>query len=266
MLNLSERLPAHVFCTLINVRNRLRGKKHRLFVTEQDGIYRVSDGKNQLFICRRNRHNRSKRGVVAGTEELAGHYHLDLLNLGPGDFLIDCGANVGELGAWAREHGIRYEAFEPEALEARCVDLNAFGGAAQTRRHALWNEDTTLKFFRKPGTADGSLIEFNEYEEVLEIPAKRLDRLDIDMASSRRVVLKIEAEGAEPEVLEGAAGVLAHVDYVTIDCGFERGKERADTFAATNTFLVDHGFRLMKPNFKRMIMLYCNINRVARVK
>ncbi|KRD29134.1 hypothetical protein ASE36_10665 [Rhizobium sp. Root274] len=98
------------------------------------------------------------------------------------------------------------------------------------------------------------------------MPAKRLDHLDIDVSGSRRVVLKIEAEGAEPEVLEGATGILANVDYVTIDCGFERGKERADTFAATNTFLADQGFRMMKPNFKRMIMLYCNMDRVSQVK
>jgi FkbM family methyltransferase len=265
MVKISDKVPANLFCKMINIRNKIRGKKHQLSVTPEAGIYRVSDGSSELFICRRNRHNRSKRGVTAGIEELARHYHLDLLNLGAGDLLIDCGANIGELGAWALRHGLSYEAFEPERLEATCVDLNAFGGVSRTRRHALWNEDTTLKFFRKPGTADGSLIEFNEYDDVLEIPAKRLDNLGIDLKSGRRVVLKIEAEGAEPEVLEGASGILSHIDYVTIDCGFERGKERADTFAATNTYLVDHGFRMVKPNFTRMIMLYRNTTRTPQL-
>lgn len=264
MEKLQDLLPPEMFCQLINIRNRLRGKKHRLSATLQTGIYRVSDAKDELYICRRNRHNRSKRGVVAGVEELAREYHLDLLGLQPDDMLIDCGSNVGELGAWARVHGLRYEAFEPEALEATCTDLNAFNGAPRTRRLALWNADAVLKFFRKPNTADGSLIEINDYDGVVEIPAKRLDQIDLEIPTGHKVVLKIEAEGAEPEVLEGASGILSHIDYVTIDCGYERGKEGAHTFAETNRFLVDHGFRVTKANFKRMIMLYENVRRTEK--
>lgn len=263
MRKLQDLLPPELFCRLINLRNKLRGKKHRLSVCAQDSIYRVSDGSHELFICRRNRHNRSKRGIVAGVEQLAKEYHLDLLSLQPGDMLIDCGANIGELGFWARIQGLRYQAFEPEALEATCVDLNAFDGAPKTHRHALWNANAVLKFFRKPSTADGSLIEINNYDDVLEIPARRLDQLDMQFPAGRTVVLKIEAEGAEPEVLEGASGILSQIDYVTIDCGYERGKQGADTFAETNTLLVNNGFRVSKANFKRMIMLYVNVGRTG---
>lgn len=56
--------------------------------------------------------------------------------------------------------------------------------------------------------------------------------------------MKIEAEGAEPEILEGGVNALAMTDFVTVDCGFERGKEEASTLAPVANFLLRHGFEL----------------------
>ena len=75
------------------------------------------------------------------------------------------------------------------------------------------------------------------------------------------VILKIEAEGAEPEVLEGAADTLASIDWVTIDCGHERGVSKAHTFVETNVLMQDLGFRLHRAQFKRITALYRNTRR-----
>ena len=48
-----------------------------------------------------------------------------------------------------------------------------------------------------------------------------LDSLSIDTPIK---VFKVEAEGYEPEVLEGAIETLKLVEYVTVDFGAERGK------------------------------------------
>lgn len=247
------------YCALINLRNRLRGKLQVLRFTGESGIYEVTDGKDSLKICRRSRHNRSKRGVLAGVRKLAADYGMDRLDGLRGGILVDCGANVGELGLWARDRGMRYVAFEPEEPEARCCDLNNFSGEPRTRREALWNTDTTLEFHTQPETADGSLIAGVGALAVRRVPARRLDSvLTLADLGAGPAVLKVEAEGAEPEVLQGAAGLLPAFDYVAVDCGPERGPERKDTFVETNTLLSDAGFRPVAANFRRMAIVYRN--------
>ncbi|WP_284759102.1 FkbM family methyltransferase [Agrobacterium sp. fls2-241-TYG-188a] len=262
MRDITDTFQPNIYCALINARNWARGKKHRISPSGEQNIYRVTDGQNELFICRRKRHNRSKNGVLAGVEALAKQYSLEHIPLSPGDWFIDCGANIGELGVWAKNRDLHYIAFEPEPLEARCVNLNAFGGENRVNRLALWSEDTLLDFFSKPGTADSSAIEINDFDAVRKVQAKRLDAILTDLPANNKVVLKIEAEGAEPEVLAGSENMLSKIAYIAIDCGFERGKESAHTFTETNNFLVDRGFRVEIAKFPRMTMVYKNVQNV----
>jgi FkbM family methyltransferase len=255
---IADRVPPAAFCAIINIRNALRGKKHRIAPSPEAGIYRVTDGKAVLHICRRSRHNRSKRGIFAGIDALAAQYHLPVVVPRPGDVLVDCGANIGELGVWAKRHGMTYIPFEPETLEARCCDLNVFSGKTETNAFALWHEDTELKFFSKARSADSSLFEVNDYDDVKVVKARRLDASVGDIDPSRRIILKIEAEGAEPEVLAGASGLLKRASFVTVDCGYERGKDQTHTFVEANAALVAVGFEVIAADLRRMTFLYQN--------
>lgn len=65
--------------------------------------------------------------------------------------------------------------------------------------------------------------------------------------SDRRIrFLKVEAEGAELEVLEGAGDMLRSIDWIAADLGFERGLEQRATAPEVIPFLLDNGFRLHK--------------------
>ncbi len=194
-------------------------------------------------------------------EKLAHEYHLDKVPLGPEGLLIDCGANIGELGVWARAKGLDYVAFEPEPLEARCVDLNVFAGHQNTIRKALWNRTTTLEFFSKPETADSSVFDPGGTDTRFAIDAVRLDDAMELTDRTGPVVLKVEAEGAEPEILEGASGLLPSVDFVTLDCGPERGRDHTHTLVEANTLLVQAGFQLAQFGIRRMTALYRNTAR-----
>lgn len=252
-----------LYCALMNARNRLRGKRHSIRPAEE-GVYAVEDGTERLFICRRSRHNRSRRGVMAGVDFVARQYGLDRISAVRGGAFVDCGANVGEFGLWARSRGMRYFAFEPEETEARCCDLNNYGGERKTFRTALWNATATLEFHMKPDTADSSLISWGGDSLVKKVQAERLDAVlsATDLAGGPNV-LKVEAEGAEPEVLAGASGVLRHFDYVAVDCGPERGPERRHTFVETSSLLIEAGFRPMSADFDRVTVLYRNVARAS---
>jgi FkbM family methyltransferase len=246
------------YCRFVNLRNAVRSKKHRIspVAAEDPAIHLAADGKAEIYICRRGRHNRYKRGVMAGIDRLAADYSLDQIGHLRDGVFIDCGANVGELGFWARTRGFRYIPFEPEALEARCIDLNHFGGKTVCIRKALWKETATLEFFNRADSADSSLLTGAGPETSSTIEAITLDAAMEAETFNGPVIFKLEAEGAEPEVLEGAARTLRRIDWVAVDCGFERGPERAHTFVETNTFLQDNGFRLAAARFTRVKALY----------
>ena len=258
---LRAKTPLALYCRVVNARNCVSGRAHRIAPFEGNSILKAWDGADELFLCRRRRHRLYKRGIRARIERLVQDYHLDHVPAGPGGLLIDCGANVGELGLWARTKGMDYVAFEPEALEARCIDLNVYDGEPKTIRKALWNRNTTLEFFSKPETADGSVIDPGGTEARFAVDAVRLDTV-MDLADRPGpVILKVEAEGAEPEILEGAESLLSAIDFVTVDCGPERGHEEAHTLVETNNLLLDAGFRIRQFGARRMTGLYVNANR-----
>lgn len=248
-------------CLARNVKSFLKKRPNRIWPDIESRIYKVTDATETLFICRPSRFSRSKNGILQGCLSLATQYHMHLLEIGEGDLIIDCGANVGELGKWAISRGAKYIGFEPEELEAKCAELNTAGAGAAIYKHGLWNSDRVLTFYRKPNSADSSFIEMNNYCDTVSVEVKRLDACGIDTRSAKRVILKVEAEGAEPEVLSGAESMLPEIDYVTVDCGFERGKENESTFIEVNRILHEFGFRIVAANFKRMTMLYENPSR-----
>ena len=255
------RLPLTVYCQVINMRNRIRGKAHRISPFEGNHILKAYDATDEIFLCRRRLHNRYRHGIQARIDKLAKEYHLDHVPTKRGGLLIDCGANIGELGLWALARGMDYVAFEPEPLEARCIDLNVYGGEPKATRKALWNSNSSIEFFSKPESEDSSIIEMDGAQSQMIIEAVRLDTAIALNGRTGPVIFKVEGEGAEPEILEGATGVLPLIDFVTVDCGFERGREQSPTFVESNALLVDAGFRLQEFEFGRVTALYHNANR-----
>jgi FkbM family methyltransferase len=260
-------IPLGLYCKGVNSRRAVQGYPYRIRPFGEDQIHVAYDvagsDRKEIHICRRTRHRRYKSGVYKGVTNLARQYQLDLLPIVPGGVFIDCGANVGELGIWARSLGLDYVAFEPEPLEARCCDLNNFGCEPRTIRKALWYEATTLNFFSKPDTADSSVFEINDPSGNRSVEAVRLDAVvDPSAFGVGTRIFKLEAEGAEPEILQGAEGILPHLDYVAADCGYERGKEARHTFIEVHDFMLDRGFRLIHAEFNRITAIYRNDARI----
>ena len=69
-------------------------------------------------------------------------------------------------------------------------------------------------------------------------------------------LLKIEAEGAELEVLEGAKETLKYTEYVTVDYGPERGISKLSTSAEIVNFLYENNFKLIKVSKFRQVGLF----------
>lgn len=143
-----------------------------------------------------------------------------LSNLKPGDVFLDIGANVGWFAILAADRvgpNGRVHAFEPRAETARLLDRsivdNGFSERVRLHVTALGAEDgvgrllgsetsTNLGGFRLARDADEAFPRMTS--ETVSLTA--LDSLPIE-APVR--LIKLDVEGAEPQVLEGARKLIA---------------------------------------------------------
>lgn len=220
----------------------------------------VDDGAEKFWFCRNPRFRRYTEGVDRFLGKLAAQYMLDGIQIRPGDWVIDCGANVGEVSSWLlrQQPDLNILAIEPETLEANCADRNIFGGQPRTIRKVLWNEDTVLKFYSCAETADSSVFKIDQYQRVTEVQAIRLDSLLASVKPPRIRLFKLEAEGAEPEILEGAQEWLSRIDYIAADLGPERGLKQEQTATPVINYLLARGFDLLDMRFDRVVCLFKN--------
>ena len=88
------------------------------------------------------------------------------------------------------------------------------------------------------------------------VESKTLDSFDF---KQRIKLLKIDAEGFEPEVLEGSFNTLKNVEFVSVDFGAERGVNQETTLVDVNNILLDANFSLIEFSKHRLIGLYKNM-------
>ncbi len=253
---LTALLPNAVYCPLVTLQNSLRGYDLKIEPVPETNHFVITHSGQSLTIARRNRYWYYKRGIHARLETLGADYELSQVSLSPGDRVVDCGANIGEFGVWVKQFDVDYIAFEPEQLEAECCDINVYDGAKKTHRLGLWCENTTLKFYSKPDSADGSLIETNDYAALHQLEVVTLASHFGEEAKKGIRLFKVEAEGAEPEVLQGALPILEYIDYISVDCGYERGIDNEPTFIEVNELLTQNNFELISQNSNRMVFLF----------
>ncbi|WP_447764718.1 FkbM family methyltransferase [Sphingopyxis panaciterrae] len=147
--------------------------------------------------------------------------------ISPGDVVVDIGANTGYysvLGAWRAFPGGKLWAFEPNptayALMSDNLSNNGFGGMASRHRLALSNRqgEAALRVF--PGYEATSTIRdvsdaFVEHTEretgrashEVTVPVDTLDNIMRDCPGID--FIKMDAEGHEPEIIDGARAILA---------------------------------------------------------
>ena len=71
-------------------------------------------------------------------------------------------------------------------------------------------------------------------------------------------MLKLEAEGCEPEILEGLGKKLEKIEFISADLGFERGKNADSTLVPVTNYLLGRGFELVDVSHFRVCVLFRN--------
>jgi FkbM family methyltransferase len=249
------RLSGSSFVQRFGLLNRLH-YKWPIRLSRVDELYRVEDDYDHVFIARPRRLVFYWEGVRPRLDSLASQYLLDRIRFEEGDLVIDVGANVGEIGKWfqGRNVPVEYLAVEPSQREFKALQANNPDGTCLNI--ALWKESADLEFFDRNDTGDSSLFRVSESDDCSVLSARRLDSLERLREAPRVKLLKLEAEGAEPEILLGGSDVLTKVEFISVDCGFERGSGATSTADEVLQILSAYGFICIGCNPSRLILLF----------
>jgi FkbM family methyltransferase len=142
-----------------------------------------------------------------------------------GRVVVDVGANIGIFSMLALAHGAsKVIAIEADPAAFRSLRSNIGDDPrVELYQSLLSDKNGRTRFFLATQSGDSSMIEPTSYDEIIDVAAVRLDEL---IRLSDGDVLKVEAEGAEPEVLRGATRLLDGTKlFVTVRASFERRGE-----------------------------------------
>ena len=183
-------------------------------------------------------------------------YSIDKLQLKDNDFVVDCGANVGELyfSLLLNTPTLNYVAFEPDPEAFECLALNIDNKSKNLFNYGLSSSEGKMKFYLDTFGANSSIENFGS-EEFITIETKTLDSFNFKNIK----LIKIEAEGHELEVLKGSKNTLKNTEYITVDYGPEKGKEGTMTLPEVTNFLFKEGFVIDNASDKRYTCLFKNL-------
>ncbi|WP_232830717.1 FkbM family methyltransferase [Tropicimonas sp. IMCC34011] len=222
------------------------------FLLKEEGI--------SLRVPRRSRlhyyENGLKNRLRSLKKEYLGETHIEFA---PDDIIIDCGSNIGEfVCALNLNSSQNIFAFEPDPTEHAALTENV-GDFATSLNMALWHSDENLEIFLANETGDSGVYKTINSEETALVKAVRLDSFVSSVAPSGTIrLLKLEAEGAEPEVLEGSNGIMDRIHFISVDAGPERGEEKKSTLVPVLDILSNHGFKMIDFNPNRMTCVFVN--------
>jgi FkbM family methyltransferase len=183
------------------------------------------------------------------------HVHPAVLGfLQPGSVVIDVGANLGEWTVpFARKVGPagRVLAIEPAPRSAAALESTLAANAlaqAEIVRCAIGDRDGTAQLAMPVVTsarADTGTARIGSVcagHDALRVPLRRLDSLAAERDLARLDLIKIDVEGHERRVLDGAAASLdRHRPTLVVETGHEAEGDRA----AIHDRLAGLGYRML---------------------
>lgn len=251
---LPARLELPAYNALLNLKRRRRGSGDGpIRVTAAGPYFDVTVGGDSIRIPTLRRSQRYVNGIAAKQASLAAKYGVpEFYTPRPGDVVIDIGANVGEFSRHCALLGARVIAFEPDPAVHTCLRHNVAGLPVEPIERALWSGEQDLSFYSAFDTADSSLIKPEaNIRAVATVKAVPLDSVEALRGVAEITLLKMDGEGAEPEILAGARATMPRIRRIAVDCSPERAGE--DTARPVIALLEAEGYRIVSPAHSKLV-------------
>ncbi len=225
----------------------------------KEDMFKVYDKKNKIFIARRQYLKLYSKGIKSRNDLLTNQYFLNTIDFNKNDFVIDVGANIGEVSLiLAKDFQCKILSIEPEEKEFNCLKFNLNGFDSNYINVPLWSEEKEISFYSANEDLDSSCFETEGYTEIVKKNALTLSKIIKDFNIEKIKFLKLEAEGAEPEILLGGLKDLNKIEYICVDVGPERGLKYETTLVETVNILKTNNFEFLKMGHPRLNCLFKN--------
>ena len=241
-------MPSSVYVNYVIVLSRFKLKSYSKMLSEKSSnffIHQVTHNNQLIFFQSTVRINRFIKGFEHAGKRMWNRYRIDELLCGVEPrTIIDIGANIGEFSFYAHKkylEKVEIFAFDPDPIAKQCIDNNLVGIKTSINLVALSNKSGEEDFYLKTDSADSSLHKPNGESIKIKTKIATLDSFFSNLELQQPVLLKMDAEGHEPEVLLGGIATLKQINWVSIDAGLERyGKSTSIEVAR---ILIEQGFR-----------------------
>ena len=230
----------------------------RFKVSENDTCLYISDSEDELYISQKERAWFYFKSINNRFDTLGRMYFFEKIVFENNDIIIDCGANIGEIYNSIKlfnHNNFYYYGFEPVASEFKLVQLNTVNQI--TSPLALFSKNESKKLYTYTAGADSTLIQDNRYKEDGYVDCVRLDSI-LELKGKKIKLLKLEAEGAELEVLIGCEDILMNIEYISADLGFELDQGTRSNEAEVTEFLLSHNFTKIASNLRHVNLFKIN--------
>lgn len=247
-----------------NLYSLFRRKKFRFSYDQINNVFKIVDNNQACFFSDIKRgFSLYREGIDNRENFLFNSYCLQNIKFNNNDVVIDCGANSGDLFLRLNKliKADNYIAIEPNPSDFRILSLNVPKESILINK-ALGNVNSKLSFYVSTSSGDSSLIEPVKYDDIIKVDVVRLDELLLDLKKTKIKLLKLEAEGFEPEILEGLGSSIKYCEYISVDGGYERGINAEQTFTSITNYLLTNGFEIVDIYFPwhRALFKKTNIN------
>lgn len=133
---------------------------------------------------------------------------------------IDIGACIGEFCVWLARKGVRCIAFEPVNYEAakNNIELNGVSDKVTLYNLGLGNKEKKVFFDVKQVVTSSSHVDKTRIDQPGNIQISTLDTVlpEGTFSENDNIVIKLDVEGMELEVLEGAENMLRTVRNLSV--------------------------------------------------
>ena len=240
----------YVGCHFMNIYQMMAKRPTRFYYDRKSNLYfAIEKNVSAFFNIWLRGVNLYSKGLINRGNTLLESYCIDGIQFDDGDIIIDCGANYGDLSLAFinRLSSLTYIMVEPSPEEFRC--LKASQRPAQLHNLAFAHEEGEMNFYISSAGGDSSLIQpASQAEDIIKVKTRKLDNFVDGKNFDRIKLLKLEAEGFEPEILMGGVQTLPKIEYIAIDGGPERGVNSEETLSFAINFLCDKNFTIEKIN------------------
>jgi FkbM family methyltransferase len=208
-----------------------------------DGVGWASDGGERIAALPARMFRFFRNGIANRRELVTERYLRGLVPIHPGALCVNVGANIGEVAITLAERGASVIAIEPDPNVLPALRSNASGCTIEVVPVAAWNADGHVAMRIASETADTSAFWDAPASQGAMLACRRIETLVAERGIRHVHLICGDAEGAEPEVLEGARETLKITSYVSLCASAERCGER--TLEACEALLTGAGFDII---------------------